>query len=353
MWLRRTPRPTRAYNGLVTGAPDSAWSARLYQSVPLAPVWLSVGIALGLLGLFLILAWAFGGLDIFRAGDQALWEYREVRIAFLVASLVGYLPTARHYVAAGARKNGQDLRPLLGPAQRLEPPDARASRTAGFLGLLFVPFTAFLLDRDPTLYLQRAYWGAETSFGWVVGALACRSFGLFVYDTLAYARGFSDLGRRLERIDLLDPRALAPFARQGLRSALLWLILISLFSLNAFDFTWFAATGVIALLGGTTALILPVYGIHQRLGEAKQAELERVHAAIRGEPEGLAGSPLAERAASLGLADLLAYRKFVESVREWPFDSPSLLRFALYLGIPLGSWLGGAFVERLLGVALD
>lgn len=337
----------------MTEAPDSAWSARLYQSVPLAPVWLSLGIALGLLGVFGLLAWAFGGLDVFWAGDEALWEYREVRIAFLVASLVGYLPTARHYVAAGARKNGEDLRPLLGPGQRLDPPDARASRTAGFVGLLFVPFTALIVDRDPTLYLQPGYWGAETSFAWVVGGLAARSFGLFVYDTLAYARRFSDLGRGLARIDLLDLRALAPFARQGLRSALLWLVLVSLFSLNALDFAWFAATGVIAFLAGTAALILPVYGIHQRLGEAKQAELERIHAAIRGEPEGLAGSPIGGRTPSLGLADLLAYREVVESVREWPFDSPSLLRFALYLAIPLASWLGGAFVERLVGVALD
>jgi hypothetical protein len=28
-----------------------------------------------------------------------------------------------------------------------------------------------------------------------------------------------------------------------------------------------------------------------------------------------------------------------------------MLRFALYLVVPLGSWLGGAFVERLLAAA--
>lgn len=334
-------------------ASDGAWRSRLYQSTPLAPIWLGVGIALGLLAVFGVLAWSFGGLAVFRASDETLWAYREVRLASLVALLVGYLPTARHYMASAARRNAEDLRPLLGPAARLEPPGARTSRTAGLLGLLFVPFTALVVDRDPTLYLQREYWGAETGFAWVVGALAAWSFGRFVGDTLAYARGFSDLGRRLQRIDLFDLPALAPFARQGLRSALLWLVLISLFSLNAVDVTWFAVTAVIALLGGTTALVLPVYGVHQRLGEVKQAELARVHAALRGDPSALAGSPIAGRGASHGLADLLAYREFVESVREWPFDSPSLLRFALYLAIPLGSWLGGAFVERLVGVALD
>jgi hypothetical protein len=134
---------------------------------------------------------------------------------------------------------------------------------------------------------------------------------------------------------------------------LLWLVLLSLVSLSAVDLIWFFSIAAIALVGGTAALILPVRGIHLRLRQAKQAELERVHAAIRGDPGPLAGSLISGHGASLGLSDLLAYREFIESVREWPFDTSTMLRFALYLAIPLGSWLGGAFVERLLGAALD
>ena len=52
--------------------------------------------------------------------------------------------------------------------------------------------------------------------------------------------------------------------------------------------------------------------------------------------------------ATLRLGALAAYRQSVESVREWPFDTPTLLRFLLYLALPLGSWLGGAIVERAL-----
>jgi hypothetical protein len=32
---------------------------------------------------------------------------------------------------------------------------------------------------------------------------------------------------------------------------------------------------------------------------------------------------------------------------------PTLLRLTLYLALPIGSWIGGALVERLLGAALD
>ena len=53
------------------------------------------------------------------------------------------------------------------------------------------------------------------------------------------------------------------------------------------------------------------------------------------------------------LGGLLSYRGHVESISEWPFDTALLLRFALYLLIPLGSWLGGALVERSLDSLLD
>ena len=53
------------------------------------------------------------------------------------------------------------------------------------------------------------------------------------------------------------------------------------------------------------------------------------------------------------MADLLATRAYVADVREWPFDAPTLTRFVLFLLIPLGSWLGGAIVERALAAVLD
>ena len=39
-------------------------------------------------------------------------------------------------------------------------------------------------------------------------------------------------------------------------------------------------------------------------------------------------------------------------MREWPFDASTLARFGLYLLIPLGSWAGGALVERLINAIL-
>jgi hypothetical protein len=53
------------------------------------------------------------------------------------------------------------------------------------------------------------------------------------------------------------------------------------------------------------------------------------------------------------LTDLVTYKTQVESTREWSFDSSTLLRFGLYLLIPVGSMVGGALVERIVDLALD
>jgi hypothetical protein len=52
------------------------------------------------------------------------------------------------------------------------------------------------------------------------------------------------------------------------------------------------------------------------------------------------------------LPGLLAWESRVERVPEWPIDAGALRRIALYLLIPLGSWMGGALVERLVDALL-
>ena len=98
-------------------------------------------------------------------------------------------------------------------------------------------------------------------------------------------------------------------------------------------------------------LVIPMRGVHERLRAAKRDELARVNAAIRGEAGALRGSPLASRE-RLSLADLLAWRAFVEEVPEWPIDLSTLGRFAAYVGIPLLGWVGAALVQHVLESAL-
>jgi len=52
------------------------------------------------------------------------------------------------------------------------------------------------------------------------------------------------------------------------------------------------------------------------------------------------------------LSDLAAYRDLVRSVRDWPINTSSYVRFALYLLIPVTSWAAAAVVERLVDAML-
>ena len=344
--------------------PPTLWNDRLFGAVPVAPLWVGAATAIGLLSLFALLEWLTGGIGELVAGDKWLWEGRDGRTGVLLTLLVAYMPTARRYATLGAQRNFEELRPLFawdGRERGVRPRDfdaraVRANRIAGILGMGIVPLTALIIDRDPALYFSRGYWHPEQAWMWGIGIVVCWHLGRFIYEILNDARCFSVLAGRIRKINLLDLGPLAPFARQGLGSALPCLVLISIYSINALDrsFIWAVVlTGGLALATATTTLLLPVRGIRRRIHEAKRAELRRLTEAIQGDTAALRDSDIAGRAGTLSLADLITYRSFVESVREWPFDAPTRLRFALYLAIPVGSWLGGAFVERLLGVVLD
>ena len=112
------------------------------------------------------------------------------------------------------------------------------------------------------------------------------------------------------------------------------------------------AIGLLALV--TVALVAPTRGIHLRIAAAKATELARVNAAIRLER----AATLAPRCAEAPpedarLGNLIQYQEFVKSIREWPFDVSIVARSLLLIVLGAGSWLGGAVVERLLGLALD
>jgi hypothetical protein len=322
------------------------------------PAWAAGAlVAVGLFSAFVLLMVWSGGAERALSRDTGIWEYRDFRLSVLVTLLAGYLPVARHQQVRSAARNRAALEPSLvddapDPAAFCALDAGRATRAA-CMGILIVPLSALVIDQDLGTYFEEGYWRAEAIFTWCVGTWSGYWLGSFLYVTLAYARRFSRLAAWLGPIDLLDFEAVRPFARHGLASALLWLVLLSVASVNAVDVAWFGVTAGIAVAGGVAALVLPVQGVHARLCAAKQAERARIDAAIRGDEGALEGSLLAARVGTLSLSDLLAYRRFVEAVREWPFDTFTFVRFGLYLAIPLGSWLGGAFVERLLGAALD
>ncbi len=229
----------------------------------------------------------------------------------------------------------------------------RESRYAGALGVVAAGLAAAVLH----------FGFAGLSAGWegefLLVALALWLMGRAGYLTLAAAGGTAAGLPDGARIDLLDLAPLHRLGRIGLRTALTWIgglslyaLLESVFPFSSAVYAWyavlvpfFALTLVVATLG----LLIPVRGVRARIRQAKQVALAKVDADLRVVRNAVVES--GSRKPGLVL-DLLAYRSFVEGVKEWPFESGTRIRFFMYTLIPVGSWLGGALVERLVDTVL-
>jgi hypothetical protein len=138
--------------------------------------------------------------------------------------------------------------------------------------------------------------------------------------------------------------------KQGLLTSLLAVGAATLFSLFLLEpgqgpVVIFAVglTLPLALVG----LLLPVRGAHQRIREVKEAELDWTRERIR-----RASASIYKLSAPQSpglLADLYAYLRYIEDVREWPIGGSTLLQVTLYLAIPVVSWFGSLLIENVLG----
>lgn len=339
-------------------APRS-WNDRLFDAIALSPLAVAALAAAALLLVLLVLALASESLNAELVARPHWWLARDVRLAALIAVLAAFAPAARRWERGVALENLRALRAAMGwneaelarAESEMDARDLRGARRAGAAALAVVPAVALLVDRDPSLYLRPEYWRLGQLWAWPLAAVVAWHVGVLTRATLVHARRFAALGARLPAIDLLDLEPLAPFARQGTRSVLPLLVLVAIFALNLVDegFRWPLAILVPLQLGFAAAVLRrTVSGVRERMRDAKRAAIARVNTALRRELAAGLGEGGAEGRGALRVGDLLAWRRHVAELPEWPFEGSALVRFGLYAAIPLGSWLGGALVERLV-----
>jgi len=346
--------PTAAFSSL------QPWLQRVAETPPRSPRRLALAIAAGLFALLFALEWSLGRLPLLfgvATTREEIYAQIDFRLALVLILLQAYLPAAYAYGVRGARRTVEELRPWLretgvDPAQLIATVgafDPGQLRLAGAIGIAVSIAIPFWIDRDPSAW---AFWRypIEPIFQRVLLLTIGWMFGRFLYSVWVESRRLSQLSRDRVEVDLLDLRSFAPLTRQGLRYALLMVGVISILALNLFDyekrgiFSAVLVAGGLALASGATALLLPLRGARAAIVAAKRAELDWCDAELR--------CSRASESGTRTLADLVAWRGLVAAVQEWPLDAPTLRRFVLYLAIPLGSWLGGAFVGHMVDVLL-
>lgn len=187
--------------------------------------------------------------------------------------------------------------------------------------------------------------GFDTRWMRVLGPVIGWLNGCMLYVLAVESTRLSKLSDSILSFDLLDLEAYQPFIRMGLTNALLVMGLVSLLALFLFEpgfrllmIQLFSVIAVFAWIG----LILPIRGIRRRINGAKKKELDWCRQTLKLARDNLKTGQGGQQT----ISEVLSYRSMLEDIRNWPFDSPSITRFALYLLIPVGSMFGGAFVER-------
>lgn len=332
---------------------------RLTEAMRLPP--LVVWIVASLIVLLLCTAWhnvtgVWSGLDV---GGEPFWR-TTWRLEIVFAAILGYVFACGSWIVRCVRRDLDALAPVLA----IEPSELAAERAAigrfspsallvACVGGVAAGVTvnalvnAILPPGSPGL--EDRLWRFVRDV--VIWTLSIR----LILVVIGSSQRVSRLSERAARIDLLDLRGLAPLARIGLRSALAFALAVSMIAAMAQDERTLPVTLVsMALVGavGASTVLLPVRGVHRAIRAAKNAELIAVrgaitrarNAAIDGGAEG------AEDAMRLG--GLLSLEARIASVGEWPFDLGTLVRFALFLALPLGSWIAGALVEWVISRVL-
>ena len=312
-----------------------------------------LAVAFGVEALYLASAALFADLSVFEDGSGRFGGVRLARFNAALGLVLAYLCAS---IWLGQRWVRHDLHELLGVvdastadwaawAERVRAPGVLGLLCAAGLGALAGAGIDFFGDRirEDTAGI----WPGHLVWIWILNPALFALMGVLVWASGRRARLYQELGRRA-RVRLGDIAPLAPFARAGLRIALLWFVGTSLASLLLVDTD--TPVLVASILVGTTviavaSLLAPSRGVHERLCAEKRQELDwlrseigRTSAALRrGDAQGAAPLPA-----------LLAWEARVAAAPEWPFDTSTWLRFATFLLVPLGSWLGGAITQRIV-----
>ena len=336
---------------------SSPWLIRVCDRVPLPLTAIGVSIFLAhflfVTMIALLLSWTLGG--------EFLWwgeGFSPKLVSDIVKSIiVGYVMAGGYYGLREAVRDFESLRPALGCDDiefdhwmaRLRHVDRVPLYLATALAVVW-GFFGPLADQSwtgkpPPLGSAIMSWEQIKTF--VLVFFISRIVVLELISSLLFA----SVARHFARIELLDLERVAPFSRRALRGVLVLMVLSAILSLLViFDVNpTLAINGVVsASLLAAAVFLIPLLPLRRRIDAAKQSELARIRADIRLENE----ARIAGDEGRTSLADLIMYEQRIERVSTWAFNTPTVVRFALYASLGIGSWLGAAFVERGLGTVL-
>jgi hypothetical protein len=345
------------------GAPGGGGAAEFTLSLPLTdwtlrpfaatrrPAW---AVAAGAALLFTALSQG-SRAAMAAAGQPDALGFAYVWLDLLNGVVFAYIPAALWYLRRARLRDLRELAPVLRADVQLEPlaramvcPPPRRLALAALAGAILLGVMptvdpAFFEGHPPALTsAAMLFFVARMALtGWVSGRAVITEVGAVT--------ALGRIGERCVRVDLFDLERLDVFARAGQRSAFAWVLVSSLVSLFWLGPGAGAANGIIVgaiLVGVSLAFFAGIQGVHRNIAATRREALRAVAAKLARAGRALMAD--AEDAPGPRVADLAAWHAHLERVREWPIGAPVLARTALLAALAIGSWLGGAVVERIV-----
>jgi hypothetical protein len=314
-------------------------------------MWVGIGFTGSLLFVFLV------GRTLVEGAATS--TSNEFRIAITQILMTGYAASAYAYLLITARRFPHDLALVVRQGPEWQRIVDQVGKYPGWLlplvgaasSLAFgvTATNVTTLEIEPWYWRNWSYdvyWHRATTFlfAWWMGCL--------FYTIVAESARLSSLSDAIQSLDLLELSPYRPFTRQGLTNALLVIGIVSVTSLLLVESRYgpmLVGGWISCVIFAWIVLMLPLRGMRNKIRIAKDQELDWCRQALRTARDELKTGIVVQQP----IAELIAYRTIIENIRNWPFENPTLLRFALYVMIPLGSWFGGAFVERGLDFFLS
>jgi len=324
---------------------------RVYDALPGNPFWIGIGFTIGLLLVF------FVGRVLIEGANNSTPD--DLRVAIIHILQTSYSASAYAYLLMTARKTTHDLSPVARHAPQWQSIVDRAGKHSWWVlplvgaatYLVFGVVGTNVTTPEPVNPWDWQGWSYDIYWHRATTVLHTWWIGCLCYVILVESARLSHLSDGIESIDLLDLLPYQPLIRQGLTNALLvigWVSITSLLGVESRYGPMLAVLWIMFVGLARMGMMLPLSGIRKKIRAARDRELDWCRQTLkiaRDEMKSGAGE-------QQSIAEIVAYRSMIEKIRNWPFDSPTMVRFTLYIMIPLGSWLGGAFVERGLDLFL-
>ncbi len=325
------------------------WTVKVYDTLPGKPLWIGIGVATALLLTFIL-------SRLYLSDTEAISG--NFRLMIIHILLTAFAPSAYVYLLSVSKQVASDMAPAFGNG-----PECQAILTrigthvrwrlilAGLTGILVSVYvtTVVTVGSDPWIWQEQNF---DAKWMRVLGPLFCGWLGCFSYVLVAESSRLSALSDSIDSVDLLDLKPYQPLIRQGLTNALSVVgvaSIVSLFLLEPGFVKLLIQLSVPFAFFAWIGLMLPLSGIRRKIRMAKEQELSWCTQALKTARDQLK----LDIDNHQGISEIIDYKALIEGIRNWPFNSPTLVRFALYLLIPLASMFGGAIVERALDTLLS